>query len=113
MKYFTKEWYRAALAEEQQRAAGGKLKFNKKPDNAMRDYQRALSKIQSKLPACVCKTFHGSVITDVAARQDQVVLYFDNSESFSCPMWRSWYCTTQILLAARATRWARPGFTRK
>ena len=29
MKYFTKEWYRAALAEEQQRAAGGKLKFNK------------------------------------------------------------------------------------
>lgn len=83
MKYFTKEWYRAALAEEQQRAAGGKLKFNKKPDNAMRDYQRALSKIQSKLPACVCKTFHGSVITDVAARQDQVVLYFDNSESFS------------------------------
>ncbi|OKZ78656.1 MAG: hypothetical protein BHV98_05675 [Clostridium sp. CAG:217_53_7] len=49
----------------------------------MRDYQRALSKIQSKLPACVCKTFHGSVITDVAARQDQVVLYFDNSESFS------------------------------
>ena len=47
MKYFTKEWYRAALAEEQQRAAGGKLKFNKKPDNAMRDYQRALSKIQS------------------------------------------------------------------
>ena len=30
MKYFTKEWYRAALAEEQQRAAGGKLKFNKK-----------------------------------------------------------------------------------
>ena len=40
MKYFTKEWYRAALAEEQQRAAGGKLKFNKKPDNAMRDYQR-------------------------------------------------------------------------
>ena len=83
MKYFTKEWYRAALAEEQQRAAGGKLKFNKKPDNAMRDYQRALSKIQSKLPACVCKTFHGSVITDVAVRQDQVVLYFDNSESFS------------------------------
>ena len=104
MKYFTKEWYRAALAEEQQRAAGGKLKFNKKPDNAMRDYQRALSKIQSKLPACVCKTFHGSVITDVAARQDQVVLYFDNSESFS---------DVQILLAARATRWARPGFTRK
>lgn len=83
MKYFTKEWYRAALAEEQQRAAGGKLKFNKKPDNAMRDYQRALSKIQSRLPACVCKTFHGSVITDVAACQDQVVLYFDNSESFS------------------------------
>ena len=40
MKYFTKEWYRAALAEEQQRAAGGKLKFNKKPDNAMRDYQQ-------------------------------------------------------------------------
>ncbi len=48
MKYFTKEWYRAALAEEQQRAAGGKLKFNKKPDNAMRDYQRALSKIQKQ-----------------------------------------------------------------
>ncbi len=66
-EYFTKESDRAALAEEQQRAAGGKLKFNKKPDNAMRDYQRALSKIQSKLPACVCKTFHGSVITDVAA----------------------------------------------
>ena len=31
----------------------------------------------------MCKTFHGSVITDVAVRQDQVVLYFDNSESFS------------------------------
>lgn len=83
MKYFTKEWYKAALAEEQMRAAGKKMKHSKKPDTAMRDYQRALSKIQSKLPDCVCKTFHGSVITDVVANGDQVVLYFDNSESFS------------------------------
>lgn len=111
MKYFTKEWYRAALAEEQQRAAGGKLKFNKKPDNAMRDYQRALSKIQSKLPACVCKTFHGSVITDVAARQDQVVLYFDNSESFSDVEKLVLYDAD--ITCSEGTRWARPGFTRK